>query len=322
MPQPLLRALLTLAPLLLGTVAAAQQPPAPRERQVSLSRDVVLPQDANAPPPVVRVAPRVRTYIVLDAPIRPDSVRLEGDGTRVRLVAVDNNLVAVEGLTELGADGAMLRAEYVDGNAPGVLSLSLVSDPAQVDKEVTVKRRPQSSVELEAELNETRARERAKDAELASLRVRCEASGPLGFILSGLLDDGYKRTPIQAQGEEGGASGFSVGRGNAFAAPRWVVLTVLVTNGLGQAPWSPAPEGVSLTSAKTRQPVKVRAVRLEGPALSAGETGFVGIEAEPPPKAAGDVFRLEVRDATGRGFVLPDVKIEQPAAGPQGDVKP
>lgn len=322
MPQPLLRALLTLAPLLLGTVAAAQQPPAPRERQVSLSRDVVLPQDANAPPPVVRVAPRARTYIVLDAPIRPDSVRLEGDGTRVRLVAVDDNLVAVEGLTELGADGAVLRADYGDGNAPGVLSLSLVSDPAQVDKEVTVRRRPQSAAELEAELNEARARERAKDAELASLRARCEASGLLGFILAGLLDGGYKRTRTRPNGTEASTSGLNVQSASAFAAPGWVVLTVYVTNGPGQAPWSPAPEGVSLTSAKTRQPVKVRAVRLAGPALSAGEMGLVGIEAEPPPKEAGEVFRLEVRDATGRGFVLPAVKIEQPEASPQGDVKP
>jgi hypothetical protein len=67
--------------------------------------------------------------------------------------------------------------------------------------------------------------------------------------------------------------------------------------------------------------VTVRAVRLAGPALSPGEWGLVGIEAEPPPKEAGDTFRLEVRDTTGRGFVLPAVKIEQPTS-PQGSVKP
>lgn len=310
MPQPLLRALLTLAPLLLGTAAAAQSQPAPRERQVSLSREVVLPQDANAPPPVVRVAPRARTYIVLDAPIRPDTVRLEGDGTRVRLVAVGDSLIAIEGVMELGKDGAVLRAEYADGKAPGVVSLALVSDPAQVDKEVAVTRRPQSVDALEVALTEARARERAKDAEIASLRARCEASGPLGFILSGPLDDGYRRTRIKPKGAEAGASGLEVGSGFAVAASGWVVLTVYVTNGPGQAPWSPVPEGASLTSAKTGQPVKVRAVRLAGPAPSAGKGGLVGIETEPPPKEAGDTFRLEVRDATGRGFVLPDVKIE------------
>jgi uncharacterized protein (TIGR02268 family) len=313
---------LTLAALLVGTLAAAQPQPAPRERQVSLSREVVLAQDAAGPVPVVRVAPRARTYIVLDAPILPDSVRLEGDGTRVRLVAVSDSLIAVEGLTELGADGAVLRAHYADGNAPGVLSLSLVSDPAQVDKEVTVKRRPQSAAELEAELNETRARERAKDAELASLRARCEASGPLGFVLSGQLAGGLQQGLFAPDAEGATASGLAIGEGWVNAAPGWVVLTVEVRSEPGHAPWSPAPNGASLTSAKTGQPVKVRAVRLAGPALSAGEWGLLGIEAEPLPEGAGDVFRVEVRDATGRGFVLPNLKVEPPKASPQGDVKP
>ncbi len=321
MLQTFLRALLTLAPLLLGTVAAAQQQPAPRERQVSPSRQVMLPEDAAAPLPVVRVAPGVRTFIVFDAPINPDSVRLEGEGTRARVVDVGRQTVIVEALMELGKDGAVLRAQFADGKAPGGAALALVSDPAQVDKEVAVTRRPQSAAKLEAELNEARTRERAKDAELASLRARCEASGPLGFILSGQLA-ALQRTPIDPKGTKANASGLRIAEASAYAAPGWVVLTVDVENGLGQAPWSPAPDGASLTSAKTGQPVNVRAVRLAGPALSAGEWGPVGIEAEPPPKEAGDTFRLEVRDTTGRGFVLPEVTIEQPKASPQGSVKP
>jgi hypothetical protein len=76
-----------------------------------------------------------------------------------------------------------------------------------------------------------------------------------------------------------------------------------------------------LTSA-TGQEVKVRAVRLAGPALAPGESGRLGIETEPPPKEAGEVFSLEIRDAAGRGFVLPEVTIEQPEASPQEGVKP
>lgn len=310
-----------LAPLLLGTVAAAQQP-APRERQVGPSRQVMLSEDAAAPLPVVRVAPGVRTFIVFDAPINPDSVRLEGDGTRARLVDVGRHTVTVEALMELGRDGAVLRAQFADGKAPGGAALALVSDPAQVDKEVAVTRRPRSVEALEAALTEARARERAKDAELANLRACGEASGLLGVILSGLLDDGFLGTRIDPAGAEVGASGLAVESGLAFAASGWVVLTVYVKNGPGQAPWSPVPEGVSLKSARTGQPVKLRAVRLAEPELSPGEGGLVGIETEPLPKEAGDTFRLEVRDATGRGFVLPAVTIEQPAAGPRGDVKP
>ncbi len=311
MIQPSLRAVLTLAPLLLGAVAVAQPQPAPRERQVISSREVVLPDDVAGSVPVVRVAPGVRTYVAFGAPIRPDSVKLEGEGTHVRLVAVGDAIVALELLTELGTERAVLRATYADGQSPREATLALMSDPTQVDKEVQVKRRPQSEESLEAELTEMRAREKAKDAELASLRARCEASGALGLVLSRLLDEkGLTTTAIQTR-RQARAGGPSIKTGWVNAATGWVVLAVEVENPPGQAPWT--PDSASLTSAKTGQPVKVRAVRLTGPAIPPGETGLVGIETDSPPTGAGDVFRLEVWEAaTGRRVAHSDVRIEKP----------
>lgn len=310
MLQPSLWAALTLTPLLLGTVALAQPPPAPRERQVIASREVVLSDDATGPVPVVRVAPGVRTYVALGALIDPDSVKLEGNGTRVRVVDVGRQTVTVEALTEFGNERALLRVTYADGKAPQVATLALVSDPAQVDKEVQVKRRSRSVEALEAELTETRARERAKDAELASLRARCAASGALGLVLSRLLDEKGLKTTSFAEAPAASTDGLRITDGWVNAATGWVVLAVEVKNSAGQAPWT--PDSASLTNAAGQQ-VKVRAVQLTEPEIPPGEKGLVGIETDSPPERAGSRFRLEVWEAaTGRRITLLNVTIEKP----------
>jgi uncharacterized protein (TIGR02268 family) len=280
-----------------GKVAVAQPPPsAPTARQVIHTRQVVLNHDGAGPVPVVRVAPKVRTYIALDAPIDPDSVKLEGEGTRVRLVARTDTLIAVEGLTELDKGGAVLVATYADGKAPQVLTLALVSDPSQVDNEVQVIRRPESVEAMKAELAATRARCEAQSAELAALKARCEASGMDGLALSGVLNPSLKTLKLESPKW---SPGLAVLDAWANKTDGWMVAGALVTNE-GPQPWVPGK--ARLTSTEPGGGVRVLPVRMKGAQLAPGETGLVAMGIEEPPPSA---FRLEVQDAEGRpAFIL------------------
>jgi uncharacterized protein (TIGR02268 family) len=278
--------------LLVGSVAVAQPPPAPTGRQVIHTRQVVLPHDGAEPVPVVRVAPKVRTYIALDSPILRDSVKLEGEGMRVRLVARDDTLIAVEGLSELGKDGAVLKATYADGKAPQVLTLALVSDPAQVDKEIQVIRRSESIEAMQAELAAVRARYEAQGAELAALKTRCEASGLDGLALAGVLNPNLQTLGLRASNL---SPGLAVLSSWANDTKGWMVVGAKVTNE-GPQPWVPGKARLTSTEPGGGG-VRVLPVRMKGAQLAPGETGLVAVGIEESFPSA---FRLEVLDAEGR----------------------
>lgn len=99
-------------------------------RQVVSTRQLVLPTSATGPVPEVRVALEVPTTIIFDAALARDSVKLDGEGTRIRRVDVGDKSIILEPLVELGQERVLLRVRFVDGAAPAEATLSLVSDPA------------------------------------------------------------------------------------------------------------------------------------------------------------------------------------------------
>jgi hypothetical protein len=106
--QPAPWAVLTLVSFLASALAGAQPRPAARERQVVSNRQLVLPTNATGPVPEVRVAPGATT-ITFDAALARDSVKLDGEGMRIRRVDVGDQSVIVEPLVKLGAAaGALL----------------------------------------------------------------------------------------------------------------------------------------------------------------------------------------------------------------------
>lgn len=321
--QPASWAVLALVPLLASALAGAQPRPAARERQMVSTRQLVLPTRATGPLPEVRVAPGVLTTIVFDAALVRDSVTLDGEGTRIRRVDVGDKSVIVEPLVELGQERALLRVRFMDGAAPAEATLAFVSDPVQVDSHVRVSRRAHSAEELEKELAAVRARCEAQEVELSELRARCEASGLVALVLAGSLgvNDLSDAKLIDLDAQESSASGVvMMGESWVKAAPKWLLLAVRVKNKPGQPPWS--PDKVTLRSTKTNEAVGVRVARMDRPQLGPDEEGLVAVEAEPPPAAAGEHFRLELSEmAAGRHRSILFVKPSSET--PSGkDVKP
>jgi uncharacterized protein (TIGR02268 family) len=309
---------MALVPLLASALAGAQPRSAARERQIITTRQLVLPTSTTGPLPEVRVAPSVPTTIVFDATLARDSVKLDGEGTRIRRVDVGDKSVILEPLVELGIERALLRVRFVDGAAPAEATLALVSDPAQVDSHVRVSRRAHSAEGLEKELAEVRARCEAREVELAELRSRCEATGLVALVLAGLLrrDDLSNADWLVPLDQERRTGGLQITTGSWMkVAPKWMLLAVRVKNEPGQPPWS--PDKVTLARTKTNEGVEVRVAQMERPQLGPGEQGLVAVEAESPPGAAGESFRLELSEtASGRQlpilFKMPSNKSVKP----------
>jgi uncharacterized protein (TIGR02268 family) len=104
--------------LLASALAGVQPRPTARERQVINTRQLVLPTSTMEPVPEVRVAPGILTTRVFDAALARDSVKLDGEGTRIRVVDVGDRSVIVEPLVELGQERVLLRVRFADGAAP------------------------------------------------------------------------------------------------------------------------------------------------------------------------------------------------------------
>jgi uncharacterized protein (TIGR02268 family) len=252
---------------------------------------VVVPGEATGLVPVARVAPDVRTTIFLDAPINPDSVRLEDERGRIRLVDAGKSSFTVEALEELGSDRVRVRAEYADGLAPREVSLALISDPAQVDAQLRVARHPRSCEAVEAELAATLARCEAQGAALAALQARCEASGPADLVLAGVLDDTLR---IQAINRAlPGHGGLRMEKGWTISTSDWLVVLVEVVN-TGREPW--VPEGATLTRTGQNGGGRVLPVRMKPARLAPGESGRVTVELKAPFPVE---FSLQLLDAEG-----------------------
>lgn len=231
------------------------------------------------------MAVNVATYFRFDAPIDRASLEVEGRTTLFRVVDVGDRTLMLELAVEPSAAEKLgVRVRYKDGASPAYATFALVSHPTLVDKEVKVVRRLRTSEVPEAE------------------PARCEANGPAGLVLSGLLDKyGVQVTEFHATVPPGNRSGLVPGRGLGYRARRWVVVAVFLKNLSGQKPW--APGSASLFSSEGRAG-RVRLVQLQGTSqLQPGESGFVVVEVEAPVPSKGP-FRLDLLDAEG-GRLLP-----------------
>ncbi|RKG70793.1 DUF2381 family protein [Corallococcus sp. CA054B] len=288
--------------LLLFTAAQAQPASSVRERR---DRRVVLPRPGE-PVLEVPVAAGILTTLVLDSALDRNSVELEGR-TRFKLVDVGERAINLEPVMELGAgEHLMLRVRFADGAFPEHAVFALVSHPAVVDTRVEVSRRPLAPEALQAELSEVRAQLKAKEAELAALRARGDASSPAALALAGLLDVGgvsARRVDLQPKKEM--QSSLRVVDGFSLRASAWGMVSVEVKN-YGKTPWTPTE--ARLSSSTGGVTVQVLGVHMKQPRIGPGEVGTVVVEMEKPAWDEGTLFRLELVDATGaRPLHIPSV---------------
>ncbi|CAM4482680.1 DUF2381 family protein [Corallococcus exiguus] len=295
---------LVLGGLLLFTAAQAQSASAVRERR---DRRVVLPRPGE-PVLEVPVAAGILTTLVLDSALDRASVDLEGR-TRFKLVDVGERAINLEPVMELGAgEHLMLRVRFADGSFPEHAVFALVSHPAVVDTRVEVSRRPLAPEALQAELSEVRAQLAAKEAELAALRARGDASSPAALTLAGLFDEyGVSARKVDGQPKKEMQSSLYIVDGFSLRASAWGVVSVEVKN-YGKTPWTPTE--ARLTRSTGGVTVQVLGVHMKQPRIGPGEVGTVVVETEETAWERGTLLRLELVDSTGtRPLLVPSVAL-------------
>ncbi|MFL5357350.1 DUF2381 family protein [Archangium sp.] len=279
----------SLALVLLGSAAAAQQPQSPaRERQ---ERQVVVPTSPGEPVMEIRVAAGIATTLVFNAAIDRASVEVEGQRTRFRLVDVGERTLFLEPLVPPG-DGERLgvRVRYKDGASPASAVFALVSHPTVVDTRVDVARVQRSPEVLEVAL------------------AQCEAGEPASLVLSGRLDrNGVRARPIDIDQSPHVQAGMSLKEGTGYRAGTWALAAIRVHNLPGQRPWT---IGEARFFRPNGTPVRGVSVRMDRPQLAPGDVGLVVAETEVPYWDAGEILRLELREkGGGRHLVIGAVEL-------------
>ncbi|WP_163779728.1 DUF2381 family protein [Myxococcus vastator] len=285
--------------LLVGFAAPAQSLTAPRER---VERRVILSGNPSEPVPEIRIAAGTTTLLRFDARLDRGTVEVEGR-ERLQFVDAGERVLVLEPMMDLGSgERLLLRVRYADDAAPAQGVFALVSSASEVDVRVDVFRRRDSIEVLRAELADARARLVAKEAELGSLHARCQASGPAGLVLAGLLDErGVAGHPLVRVLATKPGLGLVYEKGMALHAEAWSVVFLRVRN-TGAEQW--AATTAELVSLSSGERVEVVAVRMQQPVIAPGDTGHVVIEVKNPPASAGAAFHLEVGDGAGRGRTL------------------
>ncbi|WP_084737929.1 DUF2381 family protein [Cystobacter ferrugineus] len=281
----------------MSATAAAQPQPPTRERQ---ERRVTLPSNPEEPGPEVRVAAGIATYLRFDMPVDRAAVEVEGRPVRFKWVEAGDTLIGLEPSVDLGAEEKLVvRVRYRDGASPARATLTLVTRPGVVDKEVEVVRRPRTLEALEAALVE-------KEAELAALKAQCGVGGHAGLVFSGQLDvDGVRARRLEGE-RTTPQNGLEYMGGEAYRAARWALAVVRLRNLPGQPPWVP---GTARLAREDGTSVKVLSMAMDKAQLAPGEEGLVAVETEAHLWKAKDVLRLELVDKSGhRHLSIPNVK--------------
>lgn len=289
--------LLTLAWCLLAAADAGAQP-----RSAAGEREVVLPEGPEATAPEIRV-PAMGTVIrFLDASIDPETVALEGQGTRVDLFDKSTRSLIVVPLSGQGGAGRLrLEVDLIGADGPTRAVLTLVLGAAEADARVAVVRRPGAGAGLEAQLREAHTRLAAREAELQSCLARVEAAAPAALALQDLLDERGVVGELGGKDRTDGLSGFS---SMGYRATAWALVAVDIENE-GQEPWTPVE--ARLVQAGTSKAVRVLGIRMKVPRIAPGAKGRVVVETGKPGWLWGTRFHLELRDAAGRGLLIPEV---------------
>jgi uncharacterized protein (TIGR02268 family) len=278
------RRALCLLPLL-GTASAAAPVRLLSSPELK-ARQLVLPDAPTAPPPAVHAAPGSTTVLEFDASIDPDSLSVEGREERFALVEATTLLVVLRPALPLPEDRPLLlKVGFADGLSPTQATLALVPATTQVDAQVRVFRRPRSVQALEAELE--------------SVRARCEAGGFVKLALSGELRGGVTWEQLEAArtSSEVNVIGPEVYRSRAHT-----VVTLELELPPGARPWTP---GEAWLRDAAGHVVRRLPIWMDGARLQPGEGRFLAVELELPSKETDQRWSLELHERDGeRGVSL------------------
>ncbi|WP_224362579.1 DUF2381 family protein [Hyalangium versicolor] len=262
---------------MLVLTAAEAQPPAARGRRVTLAAQ------ADEPLPEIHVAAGITTVILLDASVDKDSVQF--DTTRIRLVDVGDSTLVLEPVVTPGPkERWVLRVRYADSAQPEWAAFSLVSQPGEVDLQITAVRKRQTLASCQASLAEAQAHCANTRAEVWVLADRLAGSS----VQAAPLKDSRVRGWVYRLGTQ-------------------VLLVLTPTSAAGPEPWTPTAATLRYQNRDDTK-VRVQAVHVRE-ALTPGEWGTIAVETDLPATSKGAFFNLELLDEGGRSLKVNDVEI-------------
>nr|WP_043321949.1 DUF2381 family protein [Corallococcus coralloides] len=269
--------------------AAAQAQQATRTR-AERKRAVTIASTSADPLPIVHVAGDTPTLFLFTSPIQKKTLTF--DESRIRVLDAGERSVIIQPVADLGeGERQEIGVFFADGQALTRAAFVLVTDPAEVDSRIDV-RRPEPPNTA------------CQPAQAPSLK-------PEDFVLLGLVDKAGVTTSSR-HGEPTVVQGLALDSLVAFRGTGWVLADMTILNSPDQPAWTPQE---AMFVRQVGVPLRARLVtKRPGPILP-GETMRVLAVVELPQAQADLVFTLEIRGDGGRRFTIPGVRFPQPVAG-------
>jgi uncharacterized protein (TIGR02268 family) len=195
----------------------AQPQPFVRERQDRRTSLALTPTE-------LRVAGSNVTTIMLNGPLDRDSLVV--DRTRFKWAEVSDQILILQPVTDLGSGERLVaKVNFKDRAVPAQAVFVVITHPTEMDGTVEVDRRANTPEALIAALAE-------RDAQVETLRARCEVSVPIAAMRSGLLGDKGSNTPIAFKMEVLAANGgrLEVKDGTGYEGTIWALSTFVLHN--------------------------------------------------------------------------------------------
>jgi uncharacterized protein (TIGR02268 family) len=261
----------------------------------------------TATPEVVRIAPGIPFTLTFDMEIDPKGVMHAPSPVRVLGSGGYSITLMAEG--DLGK-GVTLRVPFL--NAPTLVQpvFQLVPAVGVADSQVMVFRTARGPEWMEARLNELEARSARCEAELATHREHCKATGPAEWVLSEQVDINGVTAAELKHWSDAGTAGMRAARVLSFQAETWVVLQVTLANMSGH-PWRPGRAWLEHASTGSR--LEARTVRMAPEVLAPKNMARLAVEFGSKRDSLSGVLRLVVQEAEGsRPLDVANVVMEGP----------
>ncbi|RKH43516.1 DUF2381 family protein [Corallococcus sp. AB050B] len=273
--------------LVWGVAARAEPEPGVRGRR---ERSVAVASSSAEPLPIVHVAGDTPTLFLFSSPIQKKTLTF--DESRIRVLDAGERSIIVQPVANLGAgERQELGVFFTDDRAPARAAFVLVTDPAEVDSRIDVRRPEPPNTACQP-------------------TAQAPVPKPEDFVLLGYVDVKGVTTSSR-KGTLDAVQGLSLDKLVAFRGTGWILADVKIANGLDRPAWTPRE---AMFVGRIGMPLRARLVAKKPGAIPPGKGGRVLAVVEVPETEADLVFTLEVRGDGGRRLTIPDVRFPKPAA--------
>ncbi|RYZ15832.1 MAG: DUF2381 family protein [Myxococcaceae bacterium] len=270
-----------------GAAARAEPAPGVRGRR---ERSVAVASTSAEPLPIVRVAGDTPTLFLFSSPIQKKTLTF--DESRIRVLDAGERSIIVQPVANLGAgERQEIGVFFADDRAPARAAFVLVTDPAEVDSRIDVRRPEPPNTACQP-------------------TAQAPVPKPEDFVLLGYVD-AKGVTTSSRKGTLDAVQGLSLDNLVAFRGTGWILADVKIANGLDHPGWTPRE---AMFVGRVGMPLRARIVTEKPGAIPPGKGRRVLAVVEVPETKADLVLTLELHGDGGRRLTIPDVRFPKPAA--------